>query len=47
VRFDPDTFKGRATIILGGGAIAVLINELFERLGQATLGFMIICFLVA
>jgi hypothetical protein len=47
MRFDPDTFKGRATIILGGGAIAILINELFESLGQATLGFMFLCFFVS
>jgi hypothetical protein len=44
VNVDLDSFKGRAKVILGGGALVLIVNGLFELYGQATLGFMVTCF---
>jgi peptidoglycan/LPS O-acetylase OafA/YrhL len=40
VRVDLESFKGRATGILGVGAALTAVNELFSQHGQPMLGYM-------
>ncbi|WP_164156610.1 hypothetical protein [Sandarakinorhabdus rubra] len=40
MKLDLDSFKGRATGILGVGAALTVVNELFTQHGQPMLGYM-------